>query len=66
MKYSNCIIIIAIILAAIVEDHKLQAIKLVEGIAMLDFNGADEDEIMDKVFSKYASEGKDHNGQRNG
>ena len=66
MKYSNCIIIIAIILAAIVDDHKLLAIKLVEGIAMLDFNGADEDEIMDKVFSKYASEGKDHNGQRNG
>ena len=66
MKYSNCIIIIAIILASIVEDHKLQAIKLVEGIALLDFNGADEDEIMDKVFSKYASEGKDHNGQRNG
>jgi len=29
---------------------------------MMDFNGADEDEIMDKVFSKYSSEGKDHNG----
>ena len=33
---------------------------------MKDFNGADEDEIMDKVFSKYSSEGKDHNGQKNG
>ncbi len=33
---------------------------------MKDFNGADEDEIMDKVFSKYSIEGKDHNGQKNG
>lgn len=33
---------------------------------MRDFNGADEDEIMDKVFSKYSSEGKDHNGVKNG
>merc|ERR1712226_764509 len=31
-----------------------------------DFNGADEDEIMDKVFSKYSMEGKDHNGIKNG
>ena len=31
-----------------------------------DFNGADEDEIMDKVFSKYSNEGKDHNGVKNG
>ncbi len=31
-----------------------------------DFNGADEDEIMDKVFSKYSIEGKDHNGVKNG
>ena len=33
---------------------------------MLDFSGADEDEIMDKVFTKYATEGKDHNGIKNG
>jgi hypothetical protein len=33
---------------------------------MRDFNGADEDEIMDKVFSKYSTEGKDHNGVKNG
>lgn len=33
---------------------------------MQDFNGADEDEIMDKVFSKYSNEGKDHNGVKNG
>merc|ERR1719311_931212 len=31
-----------------------------------DFNGADEDEIMDKVFSKYSIEGKDHTGVKNG
>ena len=31
-----------------------------------DFNGADEDEIMDKVFSKYSIEGTDHNGVKNG
>jgi len=33
---------------------------------MRDFNRADEDEIMDKVFSKYSVEGKDHNGVKNG
>jgi len=33
---------------------------------MQDFNGADEDEIMDKVFTKYSTEGKDHNGVSNG
>jgi len=33
---------------------------------MQDFNGADEDEIMDKVFTKYSTEGKDHNGISNG
>ena len=31
-----------------------------------DFNGADEDEIMDKVFSKYASEGTNGEGVKNG
>ena len=34
--------------------------------ALKDFNGADEDEIMDKVFSKYSVEGQDHNGVKNG
>ena len=34
--------------------------------ALKDFNGADEDEIMDKVFSKYSVEGTDHNGVKNG
>ena len=30
------------------------------------YNGADEDEIMDKVFSKYSVEGRDHNDVKNG
>ena len=33
-----------------------------EAVRIQDFNGADEDEIMDKVFSKYSTEGKDSNG----
>ena len=37
-----------------------------EGVKLADFNGADEDEIMDKVFSKYSTEGKDHDGSANG
>ena len=35
-------------------------------IRVLDFNGADEDEIMDKVFSKYATEGTNDEGIKNG
>ena len=30
------------------------------------YNGADEDEIMDKVFSKYSTEGKDDTGSPDG
>ena len=30
------------------------------------FNGADEDEIMDKVFSKYSTDGKDGDGTDTG
>ena len=37
-----------------------------EALQLRDFNGADEDEIMDRVFSKYSVEGKDHNGEANG
>ena len=37
-----------------------------EAIKVQDFNGADEDEIMDKVFSKYSVEGKDMDGSPNG
>ncbi len=37
-----------------------------EALKLRDFNGADEDEIMDKVFSKYSTEAKDHNGVGNG
>ena len=31
-----------------------------------DFNGADEDDIMDRVFDKYATEGTDDQGTHNG
>ena len=44
----------------------LLGIAQVHAIKIHDFNGADEDEIMDKVFSKYSQEGKDHNGVKNG
>ena len=37
-----------------------------EAIRVQDFNGADEDEIMDKVFSKYSTEGKDDTGTPDG
>jgi len=47
-----------------VYDTGVQAIQISSQIS--DFNGADEDEIMDKVFSKYSNEGKDHNGVKNG
>ena len=34
--------------------------------ALIAPRNVDEDEIKDKVFSKYSIEGKDHNGQKNG
>ena len=37
-----------------------------EAVRVQDFNGADEDEIMDKVFSKYSTEGKDDTGTPDG
>ena len=47
-------------------SNGVQAVKIEVGQKVSDFNGADEDDIMDKVFSKYSSEGKDHNGVKNG
>lgn len=57
MKFINLLVVAA-----------LFAVTDVSAIRMRnkDFNGADEDEIMDKVFSKYSMEGKDHNGVKNG
>ena len=49
-------VIVALLGATSVHQHS----------ALKDFNGADEDEIMDKVFSKYSVEGTDHNGVKNG
>lgn len=67
MRVTKLIVIAALLGAAFVtEEQQVQAIKLSEGAMVQDFNGADEDEIMDKVFSKYATEGKDHNGVKNG
>merc|ERR1712178_308947 len=55
MKFINLFVI-----AALFTVTEVSAIKI------KDFNGADEDEIMDKVFSKYSIEGKDHTGVKNG
>lgn len=57
MKFAQ-IFVVAMLLA--IGDNSVGAIRT------KDFNGADEDEIMDKVFSKYSVEGKDHNGVKNG
>ena len=53
MKFTALLAVVALFSAA-------------EGVKLTDFNGADEDEIMDKVFSKYSTEGKDHDGSANG
>merc|ERR1719460_1558998 len=67
MKFAKFIVIATLFgLTSIESTNKVQAIKLSEASEMKDFNGADEDEIMDKVFSKYSAEGKDHNGVKNG
>lgn len=60
MQFSKLLVLAA--LFAAVEFEQVAAVK----IQANDFNGADEDEIMDKVFSKYSIEGKDHNGVKNG
>lgn len=61
MKFAKFIVIATLLgLTSIEQTHQVQAIRV------SDFNGADEDEIMDKVFSKYSTEGKDHNGVKNG
>merc|ERR1719263_94665 len=57
MKFINLFVI-----AALFTVTEVSAIRM----RNKDFNGADEDEIMDKVFSKYSIEGKDHTGVKNG
>jgi len=57
---------IALLVALLGSLSDVQAVILRQQSAAKDFNGADEDEIMDKVFSKYSSEGTDHNGVKNG
>ena len=67
MKVYKFLVIAALLGASFVEDQAgVQGVQLKEGTMVQDFNGADEDEIMDKVFTKYSTEGKDHNGVKNG
>lgn len=67
MKVSKFFVIAALLGASFMDsDNSVQAVQLSSSAKMLDFNGADEDEIMDKVFTKYSTEGKDHNGVSNG
>merc|ERR1719331_2462572 len=67
MKFAKFIVIATLLgLYSIESTNQVQAIQLTEASKIRDFNGADEDEIMDKVFSKYSTEGKDHNGVKNG
>jgi len=57
MRFTKLFVIVALLgLSA----NEIGAVRL------HDFNGADEDEIMDKVFSKYSVEGRDHNDVKNG
>jgi len=60
MKISSLLVIAALL------GTGVEAIAIQQRAALKDFNGADEDEIMDKVFSKYSVEATDHNGTKNG
>lgn len=67
MQYSKLFVLAALLgYSAYFDNNQVSAIKLHESIQLEDFNGADEDEIMEKVFTKYSVEGKDHNGVKNG
>jgi len=66
MQFTKLAVIAALFGLVVLENNNVNAILIKESVAEKDFNGADEDEIMDKVFSKYSVEGKDHNGVKNG
>ena len=67
MQVSRIMVLAAFLgLAAYQQDSVVQGVKLSVDLSMTDFNGADEDEIMEKVFNKYCIEGKDHSGEKNG
>jgi hypothetical protein len=66
MQFTKLAVIAALFGLVVLENNNVNATQIKESIAEKDFNGADEDEIMDKVFSKYSVEGKDHNGVKNG
>lgn len=61
MKIRQLLALAVLLSASTVEGAVIQ-----QKAALRDFNGADEDEIMDRVFSKYSVEGTDHNGVKNG
>ena len=67
MQYTK-IVVLAALLGLATYGDQVQAVSLTQQstLSLEDFNGADEDEIMDKVFSKYSIEGKDGNGVKNG
>jgi len=67
MQYSKLFVLAALLgFAAVFDNNQVSAIKVQNAVQLGDFNGADEDEIMEKVFTKYSVEGKDHNGVKNG
>ena len=59
MKFSSLIVIAALMGAATVD---VQAMSL----KAQDFNGADEDEIMDNVYGHYSKEGRTPSGHKTG
>ena len=59
MKFSSLIVIAALMGAATVD---VQAVSL----KAQDFNGADEDEIMDNIFSAKCNEGRTPSGHKTG
>ena len=66
MQFTKFVVLAALFGLAAIENNNVNAVQIKESMTIADFNGADEDEIMDKVFSKYSVEGKDHNGVKNG
>ena len=52
MKISQLVLVALLGLSSC--DNQVNALTIESQISLGDFNGADEDEIMDKVFSKYS------------
>ena len=52
MKISQLVLVALLGLSSY--DNQVNALTIQTALSVSDFNGADEDEIMDKVFSKYS------------